>query len=103
MENENKNMESKNDENKNNEEAIGIKFDPNDPQSLYFLSSSDSPSNIICPMSLNGNNYPYWRHLTINTLKSKNKIAFVNGTISKPKNISPEVHDWKRCNSMVIA
>jgi len=31
MENENKNMESRNDENKDNEEAIDIKFDPNDP------------------------------------------------------------------------
>ena len=33
----------------------------------------------------------------------KKKIDFVNGIISKPKNISPEVHAWERCNSMVIA
>jgi len=69
MENEKKNIENMNNENKVSEEIIGIKFDPNDQQSLYFLSGSDSQSNNICLVRLNGNNYPNWSRLTINTLK----------------------------------
>ena len=41
MESENKNMENMNNENKVSEEIVRIK-NPSDPQSLYFLRSSDS-------------------------------------------------------------
>ena len=80
-----------------------INVDPTDPQSLYYLCGSDSPSNIISPTSLNGNNYANWSRLTLNALKSKNKLRFVDGSMSKPQNILPEVHAWERYNSMVIA
>jgi len=87
----------------NKDEKHNINLDPTDPQSPHSLCSSDSPSNIISPISLNGNNYANWSRLTINALRSKNKLGFVDGGISKPQNLSPEVHAWKRCNSMVIA
>lgn len=85
------------------DEKQNINLDPTNPQSPYYLCSSDSPSNVISPIILTGNNYVNWSRLTINALRSKNKLGFVDGGISKPQNLSPEVHAWERCNSMVIA
>jgi len=80
-------------------ESSIIKVDPNNPQSPYFLSSSDSPSNIIYLVSLNGNNHANWSRRAINAFRSKNKLGFVNGTITKPHNFSLEVHAGEICNS----
>ena len=75
----------------------------NDPQSPYYLCASDNPGNIICPTMFTGDNYANWSHLVTNALKSKNKLAFVDGSLTKPATNSPEGHAWERCNSMVIA
>ena len=75
----------------------------NDPQSPFYLSASDSPGNIICPIILTGDNYPNWSRLVTNGLKSKNKLGKVDGTLAKPNADCPEGHAWERCNSMVIA
>lgn len=75
----------------------------NDPQSPFYLSASDSPGNIICPIILTGDNYPNWSRLVTNGLKSKNKDGKVDGTLAKPNADCPEGHAWERCNSMVIA
>jgi len=39
----------------------------------------------------------------INGLTPKNKLAFVDGSLTKPNANSLEGHAWERCNSMVIA
>jgi len=75
----------------------------NDPQSPYYLNSSDYPGYIIGAVLLNGDDYGNWSHLVINALRSKNKLGFVNGTITKPAITSPEVHAWEKCDSMVTA
>uniref|UniRef100_A0A7C9A7L8 Retrotransposon Copia-like N-terminal domain-containing protein n=1 Tax=Opuntia streptacantha TaxID=393608 RepID=A0A7C9A7L8_OPUST len=74
----------------------------NDPQSPYFLSSSDHPGYIINPVILNGDNYGNWSRLLVNALKSKNKLGFVNGKLEKPST-APDVHAWEKCDSMVMA
>jgi len=67
------------------------------------LSESDSPGNIICPIIFTGDNYANWSRLVTNSLKSKNKLAFVDGTLTKPNADSPEGHAWEGCKSTVIA
>jgi len=78
-------------------------MDPNNPQSPYYLSSSDSPRNIICPVSLDGENYANWSRLVVNALKSKNKLSFVDGSMTKLESSFSEVHAWEKCNAMVVA
>jgi len=39
----------------------------------------------------------------INALKSKTKVPFVDGSLSKPETSSLEVHAWGKCNVMVVA
>ena len=79
-----------------------IVFRYNDPQSPYFLSSSNHSGYIISLVILNGYNYGNWSQLLINALKSKNKLGFVNGTLQKPIAVS-DVHALEKCDSIVMA
>ena len=90
-----------NDETKINNAITGINI--NDPQSPFYLSASNSLGNIICPIIFTGDNYANWSRLVTNGLKSKNKLAFVDETLTKPNADSLEGHAWERRNSMVIA
>jgi len=36
-------------------------------------------------------------------LKSKNKLGFVDGSLSKPESTSLDVHAWEKCKAMLIA
>ena len=85
------------------QKVIAFKVDPSDPQSPYYLCSSDNPGNIICPVSFDGENYANWSRLVTNALKSKNKLAFVDGSLTRPEGTSPDVHAWEKSNAMVIA
>jgi len=53
-------------------------------------------------MNLNNNNHANWSRLTTNALKSKNKLGFIDGNVTKPSISSPEFFAWERCNSIVI-
>jgi len=63
----------------------------------------DNPGNIIFPINLMGKNYANWSRLTASGLKSKNKLGFMNGSLSIGKNTSLDDHAWEKCNAMVIA
>jgi len=71
----------------------GVKpnLDSNDPRSPYYLCSSVNPGNTICPIILNGKNYETWSRLTANSLRLKNKLGFVDGTLTKPVDASSDV------------
>lgn len=88
----------KNEEPKNKDSDEIIKPKPeinlNDPHSPYFLSSSDQPGYIICPVT--------WSRMVTNALKSKNKFGFVNDKLLKPPKDLPEEEAWEKCYSMVI-
>lgn len=85
----------------NNAQHNSINY--NDPESPYYLSSSDHPVYVISPVILNVGNYGNWSRLVVNALKAKNKLDFVNGNLVKPAADAPEAHAWKKANSMVIA
>ena len=90
-------------EDKNKTENTTPTVNINDPQSPYYLCSADHPGNIISLVILNGDNYTNWSRIVTNALKSKNKFCFVDGSLAKPGHNNPEVHEWEKCNSMVIA
>lgn len=55
-----------------------------DPSSLFYLGPGDQPGNLITHVILKGDNYLSWsREITL-LLKSRWKLGFVEGTISKP-------------------
>ncbi|XP_020963815.1 uncharacterized protein LOC110265252 [Arachis ipaensis] len=54
-------------------------------------------------MVLGSNNYHSWERAMLHALSSKNKIKFVNGSISKPEPTDPLFEAWERCNDYVIS
>ena len=54
------------------------------PGSPYYLHPSDNPGALITSVLLNGENYSEWSTELRNSLQAKQKIGFIDGTISKP-------------------
>jgi len=64
--------------------------------SPYFLHPSDSPRAIITAIKFDGKNYDVWEQVVRTSLKSKNKLGFIDGTITKPESKGKEVTDKER-------
>uniref|UniRef100_A0A2N9E1K2 Retrotransposon Copia-like N-terminal domain-containing protein n=1 Tax=Fagus sylvatica TaxID=28930 RepID=A0A2N9E1K2_FAGSY len=69
-----------------------------------FLHHGDSPGTILVSQPLSGENYNTWSRSMIMALTAKNKIGFINGTITAPNDETlPSFNLWTRCNTMVIS
>lgn len=70
---------------------------------LYFTHHSDHLGLVLISKPLNGDNYSTWKMAMTLALNSKNKLGFVDGSISAPsKIVDPEGYvAWSRCNDMV--
>lgn len=77
-------------------------FDPNDSYP-YYLHHGDSPRTILVSQLLQADNYPTWSRSMIMALSVKNKIGFIDGSITKPSTSSSQYVVWLRCNNMVIS
>ena len=76
-----------------------------DSQSPYYLYPSDSPGAIITSIKFDGKNYELWERAVRTSLRSKNKLRFIDGTISRlvkedGKGL-PEINAWEMVNSMI--
>ncbi|XP_062143928.1 uncharacterized protein LOC133851504 [Alnus glutinosa] len=71
--------------------------------SPFFLNNVDNPGAMLVSQPLTGSNYNTWSRSIIVSLTTKNKMAFIEGSLPKP---SPEdeamFHAWTRCNNMII-
>ncbi|XP_057975438.1 uncharacterized protein LOC131162849 [Malania oleifera] len=67
----------------------------------YHLQSGDSPGIMLVSNVLTGENYHTWSRSMMMALKAKNKIGFVNGTITQPSTADASIALWERCNNMV--
>ena len=74
-------------------------------QSPYFLHPSDSPEAIITSIKFDGKNFELWESAVKTSLRSKNKLGFINGTITKPIEMEgkslAEINAWEMVNSMI--
>lgn len=69
----------------------------------YTLTSNDNPGNIITQVRLKGENYDEWARAMRTSLRAKKKYGFVDGTIKRPEDDSPEIEDWWTVNSMLVS
>ena len=76
-----------------------------DIQSPNFLHPSNLPGAILTTIRFNEKNYDMWEQAVQTALKAKNKLAFINGKITKPimKDgvYSAEANAWEMVNSIV--
>ncbi|XP_042969018.1 uncharacterized protein LOC122301689 [Carya illinoinensis] len=68
----------------------------------YLLHPSDSPSLILVNGLLTGDNYPKWQKDMTRALNAKNKLGFLDGTLTPPKPTKPEYIQWNQMKDMVL-
>ncbi|KAJ7950833.1 UBN2_3 domain-containing protein [Quillaja saponaria] len=73
--------------------------------SPYYLHPSDHPGLVFImhPLAENGENYFTWRRSMMTALESKNKVGFVDNSITKPYINSPDFQSWVKCNAIVLS
>jgi hypothetical protein len=73
-----------------------------DPSSPYHLHNGDSTRSILVSLPLDGENYQTWSRSMIMAITAKNKLGFLDGSLSKLLDDSgSESCAWVRCNTMV--
>ncbi|PKI76434.1 hypothetical protein CRG98_003229, partial [Punica granatum] len=80
--------------------ASGEKGKIIDPSSPLYLSPSDNPGALLVTCKLTGSNYSTWSRAMMNSLSAKNKVGFVDGTITQPEVTSENYGAWRACNAM---
>ena len=61
---------------------------------LYYVHPSDNPGVAIISIKFNGINYHKWSRAMFKSLKTKNKIAFIDGCKPKPDIREANYHVW---------
>lgn len=68
---------------------------------LFLLHPSDNPGALISFVVLKEQNYPEWATEMRNSLQAKQKLGFIDGTLTKPT-LEPDLSFWLAANSMII-
>ena len=74
-----------------------------DSKSPYFLHPLDSLRAVIPSIKFNMKNYDMWEKAVRAALKAKNKLDFVDGSITKPATDLGELSAWEIVNSMITS
>ncbi|KAL1222440.1 hypothetical protein V5N11_003703 [Cardamine amara subsp. amara] len=69
--------------------------------SPYNLHPSDNTWQAQTPILLNGDNYERWVKLMKNSLRTKRKVCFLDGTLKRLSN-PMEAEKWDMVKSMII-
>jgi len=65
--------------------------------SPYFLHPSKSPGMMITVIVFDGKNYELWQHVIRTTLKAKNKLEFIEGTLKRLEKATKQEFSRGRC------
>lgn len=73
------------------------------PASVYYLHPSESGHKLVIEV-FGGSAYGDWKRAMVIALSGRNKLAFVDGTLSKPNSTThvAESKAWERVNNVVI-
>nr|ABD32757.1 Integrase, catalytic region [Medicago truncatula] len=74
---------------------------PSNSDSPYYIHPSDGPSSLIITPKLNGSNYLAWHRSMQRALGAKNKLVFLDGSISVPDIDDLNRQAWERCNHLI--
>ncbi|KAL5553114.1 hypothetical protein UlMin_040515 [Ulmus minor] len=74
-----------------------------DSSSLFYFSNGDHPGLHLVSTHLVGSNYNSWNRAMTMALVAKNKLCFLDGSITQPV-VEDLIHGlWSRCNNMVMS
>lgn len=74
-----------------------------DLSSVYYIHPSYSSINQFVSVKFNDEDFNNWKRSKMLTLLTKNKLGFLNGTISAPASSSPTYKAWELYNDLVIS
>lgn len=86
------------DKTESSKDGEGEVIDTNSP---YYIHSSEYLRQMHVNDVLTDGNYNDWAQEMKNFLFAKNKIGFIDGTIEKPEEKSPNHMMWMRCDAMI--
>ena len=76
-----------------------------EPHSPYFLHPSELPNTFITVVVFDRNNYDLWERAVRTALRAKNKLGFINGSLTRPtakeNEVFSELDAWEMANSML--
>ena len=75
-------------------------IEPTDP---LFVHPSDNPAQPLVANTFNGENYDNWKRSVIIALSARHKLAFIDGSCTRPEPRSPLFTLWLRNNAMVLS
>ncbi|PNX83470.1 hypothetical protein L195_g039513 [Trifolium pratense] len=71
--------------------------------SPYDITPNDNPGSLVTQVQLKGENYDEWASSLRTALRARKKFGFVDGTIKKPDEDSPDLEDWWTNNSLLVS
>ena len=85
--------------------ANGTTFNlSDDSSSCYYLHPSDNPGALLVSEVFTGENYIAWGRSMAIALTVKNKIAFIDGSLTQPNTNNQSLHmSWLRSNNLVLS
>ncbi|KAL8128450.1 hypothetical protein V2J09_017605 [Rumex salicifolius] len=76
---------------------------PLSPSDPLWVHHSEPSNYVLSTQLLNDRNYYKWKRAAEVSLKSKNKMAFVTGSVKRPAASDPLFSQWERANSLVTS
>ncbi|XP_057751396.1 uncharacterized protein LOC130969610 [Arachis stenosperma] len=74
-----------------------------DLHSPYYLHPCENPIISIVNVTLTASNYHSWSRNMRVALKYKNKLQFIDGTLTKPEETDSNFLAWEKCNTYAVA
>ncbi|XP_019414052.1 PREDICTED: uncharacterized protein LOC109325900 [Lupinus angustifolius] len=74
-----------------------------DPSSVYYMYPNENPGVVFVSSLLNGKNYHSWSRAMTMALGTKNKLEFVDGSMSNPLIHDQNFPILNRCNKLVAS
>lgn len=68
----------------------------------YFTHPNENPTLVLVSPLLSTNNYHSWSRSMTMTLRSKNKLHFINDSLPQPLDEEHDSFAWDRCNIMIM-
>ena len=68
-----------------------------EPHSPHYLHPSEGPGAIIMTFVFDGKNYDLWERAVRTALKAKNKLAFIDGSLTRPA--AKEDEEFSECHA----
>lgn len=72
------------------------------PGSVYYIHPTNHASLKLVSNVFDGTGFGDWKHAMMIGLIAKNKVCFVDGTLTKPSETDSNYKAWERCNNIVI-